>query len=964
MIEAQGYFLHLAGTLYLLLFLCLCCSKQQKFFCCQDESSSRIITVTLITAILLKIFFPLGQWFLPAYFAVLEARAAVAIFMAMLAAIAVSYLEIRGGQKRLYLSLLPVSLALNSFILYWPYTILLLLDLVLLNMVLLIYLHSAGGKGLLRFCTVFFLFFAIWIAVSINGSSFLEKTFESQQRYKVHSKLKMLQKRFVDLERAGSSMAKIIAIMFTGEDTGLDYIARNKSEYLGKLRLLERLSGVSGIYLLDKKGHAILESDDKPNSYGLASLPIFRRAISGSSGISFLATGQGSNSFFARPVIYKGEIAGALLLRYSLSKYFMSDFEQEGIFLIDRTGKVILGPSAAGIQRVTLRDGNQEVLSAADMEYGVESPVLGEPGVSLVPYKMIHIPLFGGDWSLVKLYNPSALFKLRAGLSFVFFLISLVLMLLFLRMIYAKEFIARLEHEIFERKKAQKARELLADVVDQAIIGILIADKNLEIQYVNKCFQELTNYTLNDLKEMTLFSLFTGISGEHYSSLQEAVSGGIPWRKRVTGIPRKDDSRFDADVSLFPLKSEGGRIQNFVVAFRDISHELALEAQLLEAHKMEAVGVLAGGVAHDFNNMLAVIQFSVEIAKKNSEPGSPLWHNLDEIERTVQRASSIVRQLLLFSKGKKAPLIKVNLNQVLHDLETMLRQIAGTSIEIELRPGSGLWDILADKNCIELVLSNLMINARDAMPEGGKIVISTYNLNKGEKFGSGGFFADQDSVCLEIEDNGYGMDSETKAHIFDPFFTTKDVGKGTGLGLSVVYGIIKQFGGRIEVDSMPGSGTVFYIMLPRPGDDTEASHLLPGHGVETRFSGYGILLVEDEEMVKNIVRLALSEKGYRVFCASDVGEAQNLLNRHEDDIDLVLCDIVLPDKNGLALAETLRKYYPEKKIVMVSGHMEKGGAPPELSEQDLPFLAKPFTMADLFGVVARTLSSSSGVLKN
>jgi len=969
MIETQGYFFHLAGAVYLLLFLSLCCVKQQKFFCCQDEAASRIITTTLILAVLIKIFFPLGQWFYPLYFANKEASLLAAMTMAMLAAIAVSYLEIKAEKKRIYLSLIPFSLVLNSFIIYTPNRILQIADLFLLNAVLMFYLHSFGGKVLLKFCTFFFLFFGLWIVASIKGADFLEKSFESHQRYKVHSKLKILQKRFLDLEKTGSSMAKIVAIMFSDSQEKKEDSGQSRTSIEAKLKLFERLSGVSGIYMLDKKGQIIMGSDRHLDSNWFASLPIFKEAVSGSSGISFFSNGQNSDSFFARPLIQRGEIVGAILLRYSLSKYFGSDLEQEGIYLLDKDGHIILGPNTGAL----LRTGNFDPFSDSTLEasHGADEivTVTGEANKrsqNFLTDTIIHIPLFGGKWFLVKFYNGEALFKLRAGLAFVFLLISLVLMLLFLRVIHAKEFINRLEHEISERKRAQEAKELLADVVDQAIIGIVIANQDMEIQYINKCFQEMSGYSLDDLRKATIFSLLSSSENgnESCAEFKKAVLSGTAWRERITGIAKKDGSFFDADVSFFPLMNDEGQVRNHVIAFRDITHELALEAQLLEAHKMEAVGVLASGVAHDFNNMLAVIQFSTEMAKKRSEQGTPVWHNLDEIEKTVQRASSIVRQLLLFSKGKKAPLVKINLNHTLRDLETMFQQIAGTQTKVEIKPGPGLWDVLADKNCIELVLSNLIVNARDAMPDGGTISISTYNLSKGERCASGGFFADQDSVCLEIKDTGHGMDDDTVSHIFDPFFTTKDIGKGTGLGLSVVYGIIKQFGGKIEVNSLPGSGTIFCIVLPRAISSCDPRFIRASGGPGLGQSGYGVLLVEDEEMVKNIIRLALSEKGYKVFCASEVSEAERLLNQHQDDIDLVLCDIVLPDKNGLALADTLRKYYPDKKIVMVSGFLGNADTKQELLQNDLPYLAKPFTMADLFGVVTKALFPASEDAKN
>jgi two-component system cell cycle sensor histidine kinase/response regulator CckA len=378
----------------------------------------------------------------------------------------------------------------------------------------------------------------------------------------------------------------------------------------------------------------------------------------------------------------------------------------------------------------------------------------------------------------------------------------------------------------------------------------------------------------------------------------------------------------------------------------DITERKRLEEQFRHAQKMEAVGRLAGGIAHDFNNLLTAIIGYSQMALLRMNPEDSMRREIQEIETAGQRAASLTGQLLAFSRRQVIQPIVLNLNAVVNDLSKMLQRLIGEDVALINDLDRQLGLVKADRGQIEQIVMNLAINARDAMPAGGRLTIETSNVElPGESSGEALSLAPGRYAMLTMTDTGVGMESGTKSRIFEPFFTTKEKGKGTGLGLSTVYGIVKQSGGHIFVDSEPGRGTTFKLYLPNV-DEVEGSRILdlreePVKGTET------ILLVEDELAVRNLSSMVLRETGYAVLEASDGEEALELANRHDGKIDLLLTDVIMPGMSGKELSEQLKPKRPDMKVVFASGYTEDTILHHRVLDSREEFIQKPFTPTSL-----------------
>ena len=395
--------------------------------------------------------------------------------------------------------------------------------------------------------------------------------------------------------------------------------------------------------------------------------------------------------------------------------------------------------------------------------------------------------------------------------------------------------------------------------------------------------------------------------------------------------------------SAVPLRSLGGDVVGAILLHQDVTDqrkgEEALrrsEAQLRHAQKMEAVGQLAGGIAHDFNNLLTGILSYTDLVLEELRPGEPVRGDLEQIRHAAQRAAALTRQLLAFSRRQVLQQQVLSLNGCVAELDAMLRRLLGADVTLETELDPGLWYVQADPGQLEQVLVNLVVNARDAMPAGGRVTISTANL----PLSQGSY------VTLGVSDTGTGMDGPTQARIFDPFFTTKEPGKGTGLGLSTVYGIVEQSGGHITVESAPGQGSTFTIFLPRhtgpafgvvPGTDRRS---LPG-GTET------LLLVEDEVAVRTSARRLLERQGYTVVEARHGADALRIFEERAREIDLVLTDLVMPEMGGRELVERLRARHPGVKVLYMSGYSERAVTVDGVMPARTGFMEKPFTVEQL-----------------
>jgi two-component system, cell cycle sensor histidine kinase and response regulator CckA len=385
-----------------------------------------------------------------------------------------------------------------------------------------------------------------------------------------------------------------------------------------------------------------------------------------------------------------------------------------------------------------------------------------------------------------------------------------------------------------------------------------------------------------------------------------------------------------------------------------------IQEQLAQSQKMNAVGQLAGGVAHDFNNVLQAIIGYSDLLLANHRPTDPSFQDIMQIKQNANRAASLVRQLLAFSRRQTLRPEVLNLVDRLSDLSMLLKRLLGERVELEPGHARDLWPVKADVNQFEQVIVNLAVNARDAMPSGGKLTIRTANVTAVEaaRLNVSGM-PPADYVVVEVSDTGIGMSPEVKEKIFEPFFTTKEVGKGTGLGLSTVFGIVKQSGGFIDVDSAPGQGTTFRIFLPRhvPSAEDVVEEVRP----EVRkpapdLTGQGtILLVEDEDPVRAVNARALSARGYTVLEAASGIEALQIIEQRGEPVDLVVSDVVMPEMDGPTLLGELRKLYPDLKVIFVSGYAEDAFKKNLPEGEDFNFLAKPFSLRQLVETVKQAI---------
>ncbi len=370
-----------------------------------------------------------------------------------------------------------------------------------------------------------------------------------------------------------------------------------------------------------------------------------------------------------------------------------------------------------------------------------------------------------------------------------------------------------------------------------------------------------------------------------------------------------------------------------------------LQSQLLQSQKMESIGRLAGGVAHDFNNMLCVILGYTELITARLPVDDPLLRDLRAIEKAACHSRDVTAQLLAFSRKQLIAPRPVNLNDIISGAKETLAPLIGEDIELQFYPGPGLWNIIFDPAQIEQILMNLAVNARDALPSGGKLIIKTANISLDEascREQSG--FMPGDYVLLEVSDNGLGMDTETLTHIFEPFFTTKGVGEGTGLGLATVYGIIEQNGGSIRVSSEPGRGTTFKVYIPKGLEQERAPAKTDRTPVA---SGTGtVLLVEDDIMVSRMTAEMLKSIGYTVLIANNPVDALSLCEKNHSPIDLLITDVVMPNMNGKELRDRIKILRPGIKVLFMSGYTSNVIVHHGILEESVHFIQKPFSMND------------------
>ena len=524
-----------------------------------------------------------------------------------------------------------------------------------------------------------------------------------------------------------------------------------------------------------------------------------------------------------------------------------------------------------------------------------------------------------------------------------------------------------LEEYIAERRRAEDAlhrsTSLLHAAFDATTDGILAVDREGRIIASNRKFAEMWHVpkTVMDRAD----------EGELRACLMEQLKDPEGFAAKIEALynePAKEsrDIVEFKDGRVFERFSRPQRMGEEIVGrvwdFRDITESRQaeaerekLQAQLVQAQKMESVGRLAGGVAHDFNNMLGVILGYAEMALTNLDPSLPLYSNIVQIHKAAGRSAEITRQLLAFARKQTISPQVLNLNETVEGMLKMLRRLIEENIDLVWQPRSGLWLVKMDPSQIDQILANLCVNARDAIAGTGKLTIQTGMATFDEAFCAGNEgSAPGDYVLLAVSDDGCGMGPETLSHLFEPFFTTKAVGKGTGLGLATVYGIVTQNNGFINVASEPEKGTIFKIYLPRYEEAVETA--IPQDLEQpARGNGETVLLVEDNAALLELVRKMLTGLGYRILEASSPALALKRAGEHPGAIDLLITDVVMPEMNGRALAERLAALHPGLKVLFMSGFTSDAIAHHGVLDDGIHFIQKPFSMRNISRKVREAL---------
>ena len=509
-------------------------------------------------------------------------------------------------------------------------------------------------------------------------------------------------------------------------------------------------------------------------------------------------------------------------------------------------------------------------------------------------------------------------------------------------------------HNVTERNKSQAEQRWLATAVEQSAEAIVIADKDGNTQYVNPAFERISGYSREEIAGKKLSPL----AGPDYNEalqrqLWKTITRGEVWNGRLERR-KKDGTIYFEDTTIAPVRDARGEIANFVAVKRDVTREVLLEKELLHAQKMEAVGTLAGGIAHDFNNLLTVILGYSEYLLMDGDIGELARGDLSKLNQAAQKGAELVQSLLTFSRKVEPKFSPTSLNQQVEQVKNLLGRTLPKKINISVALEKGLAIIHADSSQVQQVLMNLAVNAKDAMPNGGKLTIQTSNVVLDEEFCRSHLGAKPGRYAMvSVSDTGHGMDKQILGHIFEPFYTTKGMGRGTGLGLAMTYGIVKQHAGYIECESVVGAGTSFRVYLPvpdavAPEEDIREKLVLPG-GPET------VLLVDDEDSIRDLAQKVLVRAGYSVLTASNGQEALELYKRESGRISLVILDLVMPEMSGAQCLEELVRIDPNARALIASGSSPDGSMTEGLEQLAKGFVWKPYNISQLLHAVRRAL---------
>ncbi len=505
----------------------------------------------------------------------------------------------------------------------------------------------------------------------------------------------------------------------------------------------------------------------------------------------------------------------------------------------------------------------------------------------------------------------------------------------------------------------QESEKMVMALLQSASQAILSVDRNGRIVLANPKTEELFGYSREELLGARLEILLPEAHRRDHGHHREDYFARPRVRPMGIGMDlsgrRKDGTEFPVEISLSHVETAEGV---FAIAFvSDISDRKRLEGQLLQAQKMEAVGRLAGGVGHDFNNMLTVIAGYNRMILDELSPLDPLRGCAEEVLKATDRATALTKQLLAFSRRQIMQPCVMSVNNAIRQTEKMLRRLIGEDIELILVLPENVDNIKADPNHIEQAIVNLALNSRDAMPKGGRITVETANVHLDETYARTHLgIQPGDFVMVAVSDTGHGMDAETRRHLFEPFFTTKGKGKGTGLGLATVYGAVKQLGGDIWVYSEPGQGTTFKLYFPRVA---EAAALPPADRLATEEVPHTetVLVVEDEQTVRDLTVKMLRKLGHTVLAAADGAEAIEIVKSYPAPIALLLTDVVMPNMSGRQVADRLLKLRPALKVLYLSGYTDNTVIHHGILEDGVEFLPKPFSREALARKIRHVLET-------
>ena len=510
--------------------------------------------------------------------------------------------------------------------------------------------------------------------------------------------------------------------------------------------------------------------------------------------------------------------------------------------------------------------------------------------------------------------------------------------------------------DVTESRRLEQERARLSSVVERSAEATLVTDAGGTIEFANPAWERLSGDAPAELVGQDTAGLVEGRpDSEFYRMLRRVLETGTAWSGRFESR-RRDGGPYIAEAVVSPVYDAHGRLANWVAGVHDVTHQQHIEDQLRQAQKMEIAGRLAGGIAHDFNNLLTVIAGRSHLLQARLAAGGPEAADVELIAETARRAANLTRQLLVFSRKEAVVPTVLNLNAVVTGAEQMLRRVIGEDLQLVTRLDETIGSVKADRGQLEQVILNLAVNARDAMPTGGRLSLETAEAEVDEVLARQhvGMYPGP-HVTLTVSDTGGGIDAETLAHIFEPFFTTKGE-RGTGLGLSTVYGIVTHSGGCITVDSRVGRGTTFRVYLPRvdlPALAPECGPASSGapRGTET------ILLVEDEADVRALAREILTEGGYVVLEGRDGAHALAVGACHDRPIHLLLTDVVMPYLGGREVADRLQAIRPETRVLFTSGYTDDAVIRHRVSRSQTPLLEKPYSADTLLRAVRRALDA-------